>query len=360
MLLPPTMLSMSHEFLPSAYALFTLFCLFSLSRLVQRGQAHAPSKEAPTLPYQYPIVRSTIQFAFYGPELFQELLCVQKKKEPPPQTKRPPASARLASLSLTTARTSFCALSGALRVRLVNEDIYMVHGAKNITAVSQNVHLRVTRAYGYALRHCFGMSKAAAAAYDRDTSGSREKPIAGSRVGEHGRIGHVTHANLAQGLLVDGLEPMTGRFHAALSQALEACEIGQDWKHYDDLAAFFEDVLGRAVLESVFGPLLLQTNPTFVRDLFEYDKTVMDLARRVPWFLKPLPYRLRGVLVESVKRWHAAASSSSSSSAPEPDSSTAWAGWGSSMLQARYEKLMQCDGQDADSVASANFALLWA
>jgi len=324
------MLSMSHEFLPSAYALFTLFCLFSLSRLVQRGQAHAPSKEAPTLPYQYPIVRSTIQFAFYGPELFQELL------------------------------TSFCALSGALRVRLVNEDIYMVHGAKNITAVSQNVHLRVTRAYGYALRHCFGMSKAAAAAYDRDTSGSREKPIAGSRVGEHGRIGHVTHANLAQGLLVDGLEPMTGRFHAALSQALEACEIGQDWKHYDDLAAFFEDVLGRAVLESVFGPLLLQTNPTFVRDLFEYDKTVMDLARRVPWFLKPLPYRLRGVLVESVKRWHAAASSSSSSSVPEPDSSTAWAGWGSSMLQARYEKLMQCDSQDADSVASANFALLWA
>lgn len=230
----------------------------------------------------------------------------------------------------------------------------MVHGPKNIIAVSQNVNLRVTKAYGYALRHCFGMKKAAAAAYDRDTSGSREKAILGSHVAANGRIGHATHANLAQGLLVDGLEPMTQRFQAALSRALEACEIGDEGKHYDDLATFFEDVLGRAVLESVFGPLLLQTNPTFVRDLFEYDKTVMDLARRVPWILKPLPYRLRSLLIQSVKKWHAAATST-----PEAER-TSQAGWGSSMLKSRYETLMELDSQDADSVASADFALVWA
>lgn len=252
-------------------------------------------------------------------------------------------------------RTSFCTLSGALRVRLINEDIYIVHGPKNVTAVSQNSNLRVTKAYGYALRHCFGMKQAAAAAYDRDTSGSREKPIAGSNVPEKGRIGHFTHANIAQGLLVDGLEPMTRGFQASLSQALEACEVDQEWKQYDDLATFFEDVLGRAVLESVFGPLLLQTNPTFVRDLFEYDKTVMDLARRVPWFIKPLPYRLRSIIVQSVKRWHAAATSM-----PDAEDSPSPSGWGSSMFKSRYEGLMRSDSQDADSVASTDFALLWA
>ncbi|KAF2846617.1 cytochrome P450 [Plenodomus tracheiphilus IPT5] len=326
MLLPYKVLDLVCEAIPSLFAILTFLCLVAVSRIFGARNGQEVKDEAPTLPYKYPILRNTMEFAFRGPELFNKLL------------------------------TSFPTIAGALRIRLINEDIYIVHGPKNVTAVSQNTNLSVTKAYGYALRHCFGMKKAAAALYHRDTSGSRTKPIAGSNVSASSRIGIHTHANIAEGLLVTGLEPMTQRFEAALAAALHDHKIDTEWKQYSDLATFFEDVLGRAVLDAVFGPALLETNKSFVRDLFEYDKVVMDLARRVPWFIKPLPYRLRSGIVKMVKKWHTAVTSTS----PSDQSNNSHSGWGSSMLKSRYEMLMRSDTQDADSVASTDFAFIWA
>jgi hypothetical protein len=157
-------------------------------------------------------------------------------------------------------------------VELITETVHIVHGPKHVLEVFQNPNLCVTRAYGYALHHCFGMKKSSAAAYHADTSGSRARPIAGSRLRHTGRIEYNTHETLTEGHLGTGLKPATVCFEATLSESLQLCDIGQEWSHYDDLAKFFEDFLGRAVLQALFGPLLLETNKNFARDFLHTTK----------------------------------------------------------------------------------------
>ncbi|KAF2470377.1 cytochrome P450 [Lindgomyces ingoldianus] len=322
-----TLLRLNHQDISPLYPFLTLLCLWFLFFCWKSKSDQSYSNEAKTVPYRNPFFKSTIGFAFYGPSFFLRLKLFQR-------------------------------YSGALRVRLVTEDIYIVHGPKYVTEIFQNPNLSVTKAYAYALQYCFGMHPKAAAAYHNDTSGSRTKPIMGSYVKPTGRIGYSTHENLVDCLLKSGLEPTTTQFETALFQYLQLCNLNEEWVYYDDIAKFFENLLGQAILKALFGPLLLEANEHFVEDLFEYDKVVMNLARRVPWFINPKPYRLRKKIVESIKRWHSAAklvSDSVTASASDADSA-----WGSSIMKDRHEMLMNSEGQDEDSVASTDFGLIWA
>lgn len=241
-------------------------------------------------------------------------------------------------------------------MRLATHDVYVVHGQRSVVGVFQNSRLSVTKAYAYALQHCFGMKPRSAWFYLSDTSGSRTAPISGSKIKSSGRIGLHTHKILTEGLLGADLEPMTRRFTAVLPLSAELRNINNEWSCHDDLSHFFELFLGRAVLESLFGSLLLKLNQDFAQDLFEYDQLVMTLARRIPRFLYPRPYTLRAKIIESIKKWQSVASQTTDLGSVEKVE----AAWGSRMMKNRYQKLMEMDGQDADSVASANFGLIWA
>ncbi|KAL9594944.1 MAG: hypothetical protein Q9219_006750 [cf. Caloplaca sp. 3 TL-2023] len=285
-----------------------------------------------------PILRSTLTFLFHGRALFEHI-----SRSKPTVT----------------------------RIRLLNSDLYTIHGAQNIAAALRSPSLSVSPAYGFALQHCFGMAGRAAQAYFRDTSGSRAKPIKGSAVLQpHDRVMHLTHENLSRGLLApDGLAEVSSRFERYLTQALEALNVGEeDWVEEGDLLEFFEKIVGTALLQAIFGAELLRLNSSFVRDLWAFDRMVMGLAKRLPFVWIPRAYWLRRKLLQGVKKWHAVAEASSIIAAldegderyTEEAEGEASDVWGTRMVRERYDMLLDVADQDRNSVAATDLGFIWA
>ena len=162
-----------------------------------------------------------------------------------------------------------------------------------------------------------------------------------------------------QGLLGAGLEPASDRFGRSLAEALDSLPISGEWETFPDFLVFFENLVGTAVIKSLFGPTLLSLNPDFVRDLWAYDKVVMSLAKRLPIFCIPGAYKLRSKLLDSIKKWHTFAASNSEIDAHLGDEDFDQL-WGSQMMRDRYRMLLDVEHQDCDSVASTDLALIWA
>ncbi|EED13965.1 conserved hypothetical protein [Talaromyces stipitatus ATCC 10500] len=298
-----------------------------------RGVLDKSSPTTPqTMPYTIPILGSTLSFVFDGPKFFLQA-------------------------------SGFCQGRWPLRVNLLNDEIYLVQGSKNITSVFNNPVVTVTRAYGIVLKYCFGMDQNAVDVYVSDTSGSRHQPIPGSQTPSSRRVSYHTHENLVQGLLGSGLGPITYRMEASLLACLnKAVPNSPDWTYGEDLTTFFEEHLGTAILQTLFGPLLLSENPNFNRNLWQYDKQIMALAKRLPAWLIPGPYRLRDELIRAVMKWHQRATELSEAS-PEntlANESEVDAYWGSAMMRERHQMLLKIEGQDLESVASTDLGLIWA
>lgn len=241
---------------------------------------------------------------------------------------------------------------GAVRLALLNDDVYLVKGTKNVAEIFRTPALTVTLAYGIALKYCFGMASRAATIYISDTSGSHEKAIAKSDVLPHNRVSYRTHQNLLQGLLGVALTPVSDRLENTLTESLYSLDISEEWVEFPDLLEFFEDHIGTAIVEAVFGSALLFHNPGFIRDLWAYDKVVMNLAKRLPFFWIPNAYRLREKLLRSVKRWHTGlighenegkeAQSKEYIQTPK-------------VIRERVRMLLSIDNQDLDALASVRF-----
>ncbi|RAL05357.1 cytochrome P450 [Aspergillus ibericus CBS 121593] len=285
-----------------------------------------------TVPYSIPFIKSTLSFVFDGPKFFRQA-------------------------------SRFCQNRWPLRVNLVNDEVYLVQGQKNILSVFSNPGLTVTRAYGLVLKHCFGMDQKAVDVYVSDTSGSRPRPIPGSNIPLNRRVSYHTHENLIQGLLGSGLGPTMERLDASLYASLDkAVPISPSWTYKDDLTQFFEDHLGAAILNALYGPLLLAENPDFNRKLWQYDKHIMALAKRLPAWLIPGAYRLRDELLRAIMKWHQRATELSTATPDRPKASQGEADphWGSAMMRERNRMLLRIDGQDLQSVASTDLGFIWA
>ncbi|PWY88576.1 cytochrome P450 [Aspergillus sclerotioniger CBS 115572] len=291
-----------------------------------------PSAGPHTMPHIIPVVKSTFSFVFDGPNFFRQASC-------------------------------FCQGQWPLRVNLLEDEIYLVQGQKNILAVFSNPGLTVTRAYGVVLKYCFGMKQKAVDVYVSDTSGSRQRPIAGSKTPPNCRVSYHTHENLIQGLLGSGLGPTTERFDAALYASLDkAVPISHSWTYKEDFTQFFEDHLGTAMLETLYGPLLLAANPDFNRKLWQYDKHIMALAKRLPAWMIPGAYRLRDELLRAIMKWHRQATELTTETTKQTNSNQGDADphWGSAMMRERNKMLLKIDRQDPQSVASTDLGFIWA
>lgn len=235
----------------------------------------------------------------------------------------------------------------------------MVHGAKNVAELLRTSSLTVTRAYGIALEYCFGMARKAVRTYVTDTSGSQHKPIVGSNVHPQNRVSYPTHENLLKGLLGPGLAPTSDRFESALTESLSSSTVSKEWVKFPDLPEFFENHVGSAVVQAIFGSTLLGQNPKFVRDLWAYDRDVMSLAKRLPAFWIPDAYEIRNKLLLSIKRWHAfARARSDKAQKPQIEDSDQF--WGCEMIRSRHKMLLGVKDQDFDSLASTDLGLIWA
>ncbi|KAL9605492.1 MAG: hypothetical protein Q9179_001298 [Wetmoreana sp. 5 TL-2023] len=251
------------------------------------------------------------------------------------------------------------ASESTVRIALVEDDIFLVQGAKNVSKVFRTPGLSVMKGYAIALRYCFGMAKRSVKAYLADTSGSQLKPNPGSKVGDRGRISYHTHENLVKGLLEPGFISKSDRFEDILTESLSSLDIHNEWVDFPDLLDLLQGHVGSAVLKTIFGDHLLLQNPNFVRDLWEYDGVVMNLARRVPSLIIPSAYRLREKLLSSIKRWYLFAKTHSGERKIDPiDGSDPI--WGSAMMRERHDMLVSLDYQDIDSVASTDLGFIWA
>ncbi|KAL9106330.1 MAG: hypothetical protein Q9187_008571 [Circinaria calcarea] len=209
------------------------------------------------------------------------------------------------------------------------------------------------------LKQLFGMSAKSVDMYIADSSGPYRKPSPNSNVETHNRIEFLTHENLLKGLSGPGLLPALTRFKALLTKELNALEAGDEWLQLPDLMQFFKDHITPPVLEALYGPTLLSANPTFIHDIWVYDRAVQDLARRLPRFWIPAAYRIRDKVLSSVKRWHALARSHFDLSKIFPDGDGD-SYWGSELIRSRQKLLLGVDNLDHDSVASADLGLMWA
>lgn len=246
-----------------------------------------------------------------------------------------------------------------VRIALLQNDIYLVQGARNVAEVFRTSSLSVTLAYGLVLKYCFGMAQKAVNSYIADTSGTQHKPIAGSNVEPQNRVTYLTHESLLKGLLGADLGPASDRFESALTESLCSFGISREWDDFPDLLEFFEDHVGTAIIKAIFGSALLSQNPDFVRDLWAYDKEVMSLAKRLPAFWIPEAYRLRNKLLRSVKEWHTTARAHSDE-LKGMQNEGADPVWGSEMIRNRYKMLLSVENQDFDSVASTDLGFIWA
>ena len=206
--------------------------------------------------------------------------------------------------------------------------------------------------------HCFGMSRKAADIYYKDTSGPRTKPNNGSETSPHNRIYYKTHETLLDGLLRQGLQPMTDRLEVELRSSITSLQISDDWTNFPDLMEFYQIFLGTVVIKTVFGSTLLSQNPDFVQDLWDFDPLVMNLARRLPIVFAPKAYRLRRKLLQCIKRWHTYARTHSAGYESDGDQDGD-PYWGCKMIRDRYATLCDTENQDHYSVASTDLAFIW-
>lgn len=246
-----------------------------------------------------------------------------------------------------------------IRIALLKDDIYLVHGAKHVAEVFRTSSLSVNLAYGIALKYCFGMAQKAADMYFSDTSGTRHKPIAGSNVQSRNRVSYLTHESLLKCLLGTDLAPASDRFERALTEALHPLSVNKEWVDFPDLSEFFNDFVGTAIIKALFGSALLSQNPDFVHDLWAYDKVVMSLAKRLPALWMPEAIKLRNKLLLSVRRWHELVRARSDEVETIQDEDIELA-WGSKMIRDRYKILLGVENQTPDSVASTDLAFIWA
>lgn len=216
--------------------------------------------------------------------------------------------------------------------------------------------------YTVALKSLFGMKDKAREAYAADNSGPYRKPHPKSHVAPHNRIDYLTHDSLLRGLIGPGLPPTFRRFQTIFTKQITIGLGGQNqpsqWVPMPDMLQFYQDHIGRAILESIFGPLLLKVNPTFVETLWEFDKSTPVLARRIPRWLVPRAYRCRDSLVEQIQNWyqHARAQFHDSLVAEDGNGDPCW---GSEMMRERQKFLLAVDGQDDASLASTDLGLIW-
>ena len=214
--------------------------------------------------------------------------------------------------------------------------------------------------YTFALQNVFGMPKRALAAYRADDSGSHRRPHPDSNVAPHNRVDFLTHQILFKAFGGSGLNTSFDRCAGILRRNLESLAIPEDdWVEMPDLWAFFQAQLGTAVLEGLYGPALSRLSPGFLQDLWAFDKATPKLAKLMPKFLIPEAYRVRGRLLDAIRRWHDHARQhfDESSIAADGDADPYW---GSSMVRARQQVLLDVDGQDYDAIVAADLGLIWA
>ncbi|KAF2811372.1 cytochrome P450 [Mytilinidion resinicola] len=248
------------------------------------------------------------------------------------------------------------------RLTLLTTPLYLFQDPATVRALWKSPALSSPlSSYVYVLGRIFGMRSAALAAYRADDSGPFLKPYSGSAVLAKDRIDYITHADLLRELTGVGLGPLTSRtVRGVLSRVGEAeAELYGGWVEKADLFKLLRGVVGTSIMEALAGPALLELNPGFVEDFWEFDKSVPWFGHGIPAFLMPRAVRRRERLKGMLKRWYGYARERFEEGMVGEDGDGDPA-WGSELMRRRQERLREVAGQDEDSMAASDLGLVWA
>ncbi|KAI1264777.1 Pfs, NACHT and ankyrin domain protein [Xylariaceae sp. FL1019] len=213
--------------------------------------------------------------------------------------------------------------------------------------------------YEFSNNNILGCSKESSKVYRADTSGPMPQPDPRSNVLPHNRVDSITHSLAFRGFTGPGMQPATRRFARDVPLQLAAQGITTEWKEILDFAQFFRESIGPSSIQCIFGPTLLRLHPTFVKDIFEFDRIMPQFTAGMPRVLMPEQYKFRDSIAEKLKSWYVYAREHFDPSMIEADGDGDPI-WGSAMIRNRQEQLLKADAHDDDVLAHLDLGLAWA
>ncbi|KAI1204974.1 Pfs, NACHT and ankyrin domain protein [Annulohypoxylon truncatum] len=213
--------------------------------------------------------------------------------------------------------------------------------------------------YGFRNSKILGASKESSTVYSADNSGPFPQPHPNSNVLPHNRVDHITHSLAFRGLTGPGLQPATRRFAKEMPRKFAEQGITEDWTEMGDFAQFFRHNLGPSGVQCIFGPTMLRLNPTFVQDIFEFDRLFPKFAPGLPYFMMPKNYDFRERLACQFKTWYQYARKHFDPSLIDADGDGDPI-WGCAMMRSRQALLLKADKHDDDVLSHLDVGLSWA
>ncbi|KAI0554091.1 Pfs, NACHT and ankyrin domain protein [Xylaria curta] len=213
--------------------------------------------------------------------------------------------------------------------------------------------------YEYSNNNILGCSKESSKVYRADTSGPFPQAHPKSNVLPQNRVDSITHSLAFRGFTGPGMQPATRRFARDVPLRLAAQGISTEWKEVPDFAQFFRDSIGPSSIQCIFGPTLLRLHPTFVENIFKFDKIMPQFTPGFPRFMLPEQHKFRDSIAEQLKSWYKYAREHFDPSMIEADGDGDPI-WGSAMIRNRQEHLLKADKHDDDVLAHLDLGLAWA
>jgi hypothetical protein len=125
-----------------------------------------------------------------------------------------------------------------------------------------------------------------------------------------------------------------------------------------DYGLFFHHQIGSAMVNSLFGPKLLEQSPEFLRDMWTFDKAIPKFWKMLPHFLMPEAYKARDRLIGSIQQWHSHARENFQPSDINLEDGTD-PFWGTELIRSRQKKMLGVDKMGHEAMAIVDFGLIW-
>ncbi|KAI0532633.1 cytochrome P450 [Xylaria digitata] len=248
-----------------------------------------------------------------------------------------------------------------VRVRILNQEFYVVGGADNVKALFKGSWACTSIPFvKFALGHAFGLPAKALSLFDKDDSGGNHVPHPDSKVEARNRIDYRVHESLVRFLEGKGLLPFWNRFTDNITQRLYAIHdrAGSDWDYHADLMQLVGDEATASIINALCGQYLLALSPDFLQSFWNFDRNLQAYLRGTPSFLAPKAYTDRRKVLDAVKTWQQHARDHFTESAIGDDGDDPF--WGCSFFRERQKMFLDMDGFDHAAIASQDFGAIWA
>lgn len=213
------------------------------------------------------------------------------------------------------------------------------------------------RVHVFACKYLFGMPQRSLSLYAADNSGPFPKPYPGSNVLPENRIHRILNEGIERALTGSGFDPTLRRFREFFMSQINEINASEEWIEIADFRKFIHKTLGLSLIQAIFSPSLVQINPTFMDDLFEFDQALPSLATGIPSLIMPNPYKVRRRLHNHFKRWYSYARQNFTESSINDDKDGD-PFWGSNWMRQRQKALEKV--QDEDTLAAGDLGVAWA